>query len=444
MGAVTEFNLRQLPSGEIERQALLDYVMSTDDRIERHFLEVKSDVDLNLKPGRGKVAKFILGAANRDPAVAEGYFEGHALMVLGATHGAADGIDGFEAKDLHRDVTAWIGTDGPRWGFDRVPLDNGRDVIVVDVWPPTGGVWACRADGDDETAARLRNGELYLRVEGETRVATGDEKHAMFARLREAPRKRADVSVAVAGCVRAAGVDVGVLEQAIVERAERMRDAATARSRSRISFQQDRRSHTDFQQEVDAWEESALIGPAVGLVAMAAAIHPGIQVEIRNGAKRFMQDVQVELKLDGSVFALWRGDDDEELPLFPNTPKPWGTDTLLSPIMMTRDLALLRAVRSSANRDRDRKVVIKEKRPAVLTIDMRALRPHEVFTTEPRKLALVMLVEDASEPPPEILCTYRVTASNMDDDVIHGEFMIPVEYHDWRDPIAELLTEDGT
>jgi hypothetical protein len=317
-------------------------------------------------------------------------------------------------------------------------------VIVVDVWPPTGGVWACRADGDDETAARLRNGELYLRVEGETRVATGDEKHAMFARLREAPRKRADVSVAVAGCVRAAGVDVGVLEQAIVERAERMRDAATARSRSRISFQQDRRSHTGFQQEVDAWEESALIGPAVGLVAMAAAIHPGIQVEIRNGAKRFMQDVQVELKLDGSVFALWRGDDDDELPLFPNTPKPWGTDTLLSPIMMTRDLALLRAVRSSANRDRDRKVVIKEKRPAVLTIDMRALRPHEVFTTEPRKLALVMLVEDASEPPPEILCTYRVTASNMDDDVIHGEFMIPVEYHDWRDPIAELLTEDGT
>lgn len=439
-----EFNLHQRPSGEIERLALLDYIRSTDDRIERHFLEVKSDVDLNLKSGRGKVAKFILGAANRDPAIADGYFEGHALMVLGAAHRVATGIEGFEAKDLHRDVTAWIGTDGPRWGFDRIPLEGGRDVIVVDVWPPTGGVWACRADGDDESAAKLRNGELYLRVEGETRAATGDEKHAMFARLRQAPRKPLDVAVAVTGYVGAAGVDLGVLDQAIVHRAQRMRDHTKRRSSSKFSSPiiQDRRSLNTYHHEVDVWESSALIRPAAGVMAMEASTHPGIQIEVRNGAKRFMQDVQVEVKFDGNVFALKRGDDDdddEKLLLFPGTPKPWGSDTMMS--LLSGDVAMMRALRSTVDRDNDREVLIKQVRPAVLTIDMRVLRPHEVFTVEPRDLALVMLVED--EPPSEILCTYQVTASNMDDDVILGEFMIPVEYHDWRESIVEML-EKGT
>ncbi|WP_141782157.1 hypothetical protein [Nocardioides albertanoniae] len=428
---VTEFDLRQRPSGEIERLALLEYVMSTDDRIERHFLEVKSDVDLTRKAGRGKVAKFILGAANREPAVADGYFEGHALMVLGAAHGAATGIEGFEAKDLHHDVTAWIGTDGPRWGFDRIPLEGSRDVIVVDVWPPTGDIWACRADGEDESATRLRNGEIYLRVDGETRAATGNEKHAMFLRLKQMAQasKAGGVAVAVVGRVEAVGVDLDVLDEAIVRRARQMRQHDKA-------FPTPRRI---LATGVDLWERNARIQPAKGLVAIAAAISPGIQIEVCNKMKTYLQEVQIEVKFDGNITAGWCSDDDPNL--FPETPIPWKTAEPQPLPVMPSDAEMAQVWRSSASSDADREIRVKQARPAVLTIDVRVLRPHEVFETEPREVALVVLVGDENDPPSEILCTYRVSASNM-DDLIYGEFVVPVEYGDWREPVRQFISED--
>jgi hypothetical protein len=69
--------------GEMGWAALVAYAAASDDRIERYFLEVKSDVDLNTKAGRAKVAKFILGAANRDPGQVARRFGGHAVMLLG-------------------------------------------------------------------------------------------------------------------------------------------------------------------------------------------------------------------------------------------------------------------------------------------------------------------------------------------------------------------------
>lgn len=80
--------------------ALAQYAIASDDRVERYFLEVKSTVDLNTNSGRAKVAKFILGAANRDPARAAARFGGHAVMLLGIGSGEAPGIDPFEAMDL--------------------------------------------------------------------------------------------------------------------------------------------------------------------------------------------------------------------------------------------------------------------------------------------------------------------------------------------------------
>jgi hypothetical protein len=78
------------------------------------------------------VAKFILGAANRDPERSAPRFEGHALMVLGVgDNGHVPGVPAFEALDLETDVQRFTGVDGPRWDFERVKWDDDRDVIVV-------------------------------------------------------------------------------------------------------------------------------------------------------------------------------------------------------------------------------------------------------------------------------------------------------------------------
>lgn len=122
------------------RLGLIDYVLRADDRVERYFLEVKSKIDLNSKRDQTKVAKYILGAANRDPIQAGRRFGGHALMFLGAGDGQVVGVPPFEAKDLALTVQRLMGVDGPRWDFERISV-NGNDVIIIVVDPPTGDVW---------------------------------------------------------------------------------------------------------------------------------------------------------------------------------------------------------------------------------------------------------------------------------------------------------------
>ncbi|WP_367127866.1 hypothetical protein [Saccharothrix sp. HUAS TT1] len=172
--------------------ALIDALSRTDDRVERHFLELKSDVDLTGTAGRTKVVKFILGAANRDPDTAARYLQGHALMVLGVAPGAVTGIAPFEAMELARFVARYTGTPGPRWDFERIPAGEGRDVIVID--PPTGGLWTCLSDGPE----KLTDGAIFVRADGETRLAKGAEIRAMVDRSRQYT-VTAELDVAVVG-----------------------------------------------------------------------------------------------------------------------------------------------------------------------------------------------------------------------------------------------------
>ena len=81
---VTDVDLSRLPTGLLSWGSLVEYAGTFDDRVERYFLEVKSSVDLNTNSGRAKVAKFILGAANRDSARAATRFGGHAVLLLGS------------------------------------------------------------------------------------------------------------------------------------------------------------------------------------------------------------------------------------------------------------------------------------------------------------------------------------------------------------------------
>jgi hypothetical protein len=100
VGCERELDLERLPVGERGWEAFLDWVKTTDDRAERHFLEFKSTIDLNAKPDRIKVVRFILGASNRDSAKAAKYFDGRALMVLGLAKGRAEEPGGVAAIEM--------------------------------------------------------------------------------------------------------------------------------------------------------------------------------------------------------------------------------------------------------------------------------------------------------------------------------------------------------
>lgn len=73
----------RLPRGSRGWRTFVEALAQVDDTAETHWLEMKSSLDLS-RTGAAKIAKFILGAANRQPEAAASALDGYALMVLGS------------------------------------------------------------------------------------------------------------------------------------------------------------------------------------------------------------------------------------------------------------------------------------------------------------------------------------------------------------------------
>ena len=429
--------------GEMSWAALVAYAAASDDRIERYFLEVKSDVDLNTKAGRAKVAKFILGAANRDPGQVARRFGGHAVMLLGVGSGTTHGIAAFEAQDLARDVARWVGVDGPTWDFERIRAGSQLDVIAVVVDPPTGDVWTCRADGDG-----LANGDIYVRADGNTRKATGDEVRAMVSRARSSS-PTVDVEIEMLGEVNALGVDLDFLGQWIDWREVNYRKQAEPKQASgsaahglaafvALDMTRDTRSVAEFLAEVSAWHEKAVAAPVDGIVSTAGRLFAGVRIRIKNRTKTFLHDVRLDIGINDSVRATdWldpeRG---EPIDLFPDSPIDMGMKDL------SQSIALAGVAARSATFPRSRHGILDIRRgePAKLVMMMDSLRPQEEFVSDDDEVVLVMV--DDADPGAAVTGSWRLTAGAV-NDVYEGEFSIPVRYRDWREPIRELLTDEG-
>ena len=88
----TALDLSRAPRGELAAASLVDAVAKVGDLAERHYLELKGPDDLASKVNKQKIAKFILGAANRLTDKAMEAFEGCAVMILGITAKGATGL----------------------------------------------------------------------------------------------------------------------------------------------------------------------------------------------------------------------------------------------------------------------------------------------------------------------------------------------------------------
>jgi len=179
-----------VPFGEHRLKMILEGVLSEGDKAEVAALGAKSDIDVRQKGlGIAKVAKFILGAANRMPDVAQGHFHGYAVMVLGVQVGSTPGLpSGVEAHELGDRLRAYLGPNGPSWDLARLPADVDREVLFIVVDPPGPGVppYPCHKDfqPQDKQDAKhaLRDGALYVRDKSNTRTARAVEVLALFER----------------------------------------------------------------------------------------------------------------------------------------------------------------------------------------------------------------------------------------------------------------------
>ncbi len=196
-----------VPLGDSRLARVLDGVRAEGDAAEAHYLEVKSSIDMGAPLGLAKIAKFVLGAANRLPAQAEAHFKGYAVMVLGASLGRVPGVPkGTESHELHDKLSKYLGPDGPSFDLARLPVSDEGEVLFIVVDPPTSGQgpFPCHKDfqpGNTKDGKHaLQDGATYVRSDSNTRIAKAPEVLALHAR-------------GVAGVREAVAITVETVEQ---------------------------------------------------------------------------------------------------------------------------------------------------------------------------------------------------------------------------------------
>lgn len=206
------FSTDIVPLGERAWQSVLDHVVAVGDAAETTYLEVKSTLDVASKAGRAKVAKFLLGAANRLPTEANRHFNGHAVLVIGAEAGSALGVSkGTEAHDLENSLRPYLGPQFPPFEFGRISVGDEREVLFVIAQPPQDGQppFPCHKtyQGDDRRDS-LEDGAVYVRGASNTRPARAGEMLTLVERAKGGGKTPIELDVQVLGPVnRVARVD---------------------------------------------------------------------------------------------------------------------------------------------------------------------------------------------------------------------------------------------
>jgi hypothetical protein len=446
----------RVPNGELAAKALVEAIAAGDDRVERHYLEVKSTLDLTTKKDQAKLAKFILGAANRMPDKALVAFNGHAVMVVGVAPAAVLGVPPIEALNIERAVAPFIGANGPKWDLIRVPVEpTQNDVLLLIVDPPMWGQppFVCQKDGEE----KLRDGAIFIRADGETREAKGAEVQELLRRGSVATHPPADFDVRIIGSIRPYKVDrERTLEEYISTTKQKLERALTLAKQQEAANQAaaaatpetaqsviaramsdkfspllsamvkpESRSAEEYAKAIDHWETKTRQAWGVAVMRLLGGLLETAQVEVFNGEKTYFSGVQVEVHLEGKVFGTRAGKVPEEVALddlgLPAPPREWGPtqaiplgSSLFSPYLGSRynlPSVIARSPRSTWNNSGS----------VDLSFDAGELRPKA--TKRSNDLNVVLYVSDRSTE--HIHGTWQITAEGH-NEIYSGELDIDV------------------
>ena len=444
-------DVSRAPRGVLAAQELIAAVKYQGDMAERHYLELKSTLDLSAKKDKEKIAKFILGAANRMPDVALTAFEGYGVMIIGVSKGSITGIPPVEMMEISKVIQQYVGAAGPRWDVIWIPVeDSTNQVLVVIVDPPkTGqGPFPCRASGES-----LTDGRIYIRAEGETREAKAEEVDLLIQRGNAVASVEVDFAVEVIGEVACVTVDtattideyVGTVRQRLLSALPRKPSEQPATSYAltvgaaeltgyqstlhRISAMVDvmtepeKRTEDDYRASILHWEERFREAWNDALPEIAGSQLRSAIVRVTNRTTTFFHDVKVKLHLAGDIFAYDYKDPKytkrfSELKL-PSPPRKWGPTQRSSLLPGYANMASLHT--PSARKYIPLSVSYKNGGSVALELDVGELRPRGIYESENEELILVVKDEALTG----IEATWELTARDH-NDVYTGEFTVQV------------------
>jgi hypothetical protein len=431
------------PRGELVATTLVEAVAEVGDFAEHHYLEVKGPIDLYDKKNRAKIAKFILGAANRMPEKAASAFEGCAVLIIGVSAAGIEGIPQIEVMEISKLVAPFLGASGPAWDAYWVSIkDSSNKVLVLAVEPPRygQGPYICRANGAD-----LSDGAIYIRGDGETRPVRSDELDLLIGRGTNFSSPEVDFEVRILGEIRPISLDRRQILEAHIERSRTyLLNALESGNQSQISassllglygassalasmnafmYTPEDRTEDEYRNQIDEWERRFRTAWRASVRTLIGYSLPSMAVQLKNRTRTFFHDVEVSLHIEGGVVGNpYYGPADEltrSVLQLPSLPRRWGPrPNRTFPDYLIPNYAGHNYPASSPVQTR---LTWRNTKSIDVTLDVGDFRPlaSEVFDEE----EVVLLLVDGSQE--SVHATWQITARDF-NDVFSGEFDVPV------------------
>ncbi len=346
---------KHLPMSDEEWRGLVGLVSASDDRVEGPALERKGgEVDPRSKSGAAKIARFVLGAANRRVGEGSDVLGGHAVLLVGIEKdGRVTGAALEDSHQLKARVRKWVGEE-PDWDPIWVRVSEGLDVLAVVVRPPSAGdpIRCALADGES-----IRIGAIYVRRGTETAEALPGEIGQLVERAKGAHQAPPQVDVRYTGSIHRFTLSrkafltpiEGTADRMLAEFEEQTKQDRTALSGLRkvgsaseylrvaaFMTEQESRTNEQFISEVNAWRYSSSRRHEAARRAMIPyATQCQGHFVVENRGEDGLEGLELSIHIPGDVQA---HEADTHYPswaaVLPERPRPWGPrayDNLIRP-----------------------------------------------------------------------------------------------------------------
>ena len=299
---------------------------------EPDWLEWKREADLSDRRWHARIAKFIAGFANRDPAVAKLQAGGCGYLVIGAEPGNVVGVSPIDNADLHSGVARFI-RNTVRWNPHYVSHCE-KQILVVTVEPPEMGdrVTAILRQYTDMTGAmECRKGDVFVRRSGKTELATQEDYDVLVERHGAGNAKASGLTVLatepvtaiVFGCTPDE-VDTWRQreEQSLLEPLEQWATREPGQRWPTGLATVEKRSHDEYRREVAGYlDEVVRLLPSQARARAIEGRPPSLNLVLVNETEDNFAAVRVNVAIPGEIQA--HNNALHALPMMPARPHPW-------------------------------------------------------------------------------------------------------------------------
>ncbi|HWU31706.1 MAG TPA: ATP-binding protein [Marmoricola sp.] len=438
---VIDYNPDRLPVGSIGWGEFLAAIEAATAGDENEWVEFKADLDPTTADGRASLAKAVVAFANRDPRVAQKWFGGHGVVVVGLAPGKVAGTPEIDPADLHNKINALLAAPAPRWEPVYVTYKS-KTVLVIVVDPPKVGDPIAVIG---KSSGEVSDGNIYVRMVGKSERAKSADVRRLSERLLAPTSTLSDITIEPSGSIARISYPEDWVTDWISGERSRLLDvveeesgqadvgqvpvtskevAATYKSLAEVvsaisTTHPENRTVDQYKAQVEDYLDRCRESLAESFNDLRSTAATKVTFYVVNDGPNNFENLLVELHIEGDVLGYEDPHDFDgvrvNLPQAPRRWGPWFKSNFLGPI---GDMSSLYAIPKHFGPIRPRPTIENGGSVSVRTIPTH-VRPH----SRTRAVSVLLVGNEGIDSPSR--ATWRATATNMSGKV-DGELTIPV------------------